>query len=165
MRFMTVGRLSPEKNHEALIRAFSDFLEKGYNAMLYLIGDGPLHEEIDALIESLGVRERVVMVGLLENPSELLKYADCFLLTSLHEGQPVVVHEARVAGLPIIMTRFSSYIGSSVSNGQYLIGMEQADILEGLEAFAAGKVPKDYVYDYVNNNREAFHEFLSAIGE
>ena len=165
IRFMTVGRLSPEKNYEALIRAFSDFLEKGYNAMLYLIGDGPLHEEIDALIESLGVRERVVMVGLLENPSELLKYADCFLLTSLHEGQPVVVHEARVAGLPIIMTRFSSYIGSSVSNGQYLIGMEQADILEGLEAFAAGKVPKDYVYDYVNNNREAYHEFLSAIGE
>lgn len=165
IRFMTVGRLSPEKNHEALIRAFSDFLAKGHNAMLYLIGDGLLHEELDALIDSLGIGERVVMVGLLENPSELLKYADCFLLPSLHEGQPVIIHEARVAGLPIVMTRFSSHTGSVVPNGQYLVGMKQADILKGLEAFAAGEVPKEYAYDYVNNNREAYHEFLNAIGE
>ena len=84
------------------------------------------------MIESLGVRERVVMVGLLENPSELLKYADCFLLPSLHEGQPVIIHEVRVVGLPIVLSRFSSHTGSIVPNGQYLIGMEQADILEGL---------------------------------
>lgn len=165
VRFMTVGRLSPEKNYEALICAFSEFLEKGNNAMLYLIGDGPLHDEIDTLIETLGVRERVVLVGLLENPSELLKYADCFLLTSLHEGQPVVIHEARVAKLPIIMTHFSSCAGSVVPNGQYLIGMSEADILEGLEAFVQGRVPKTYQYDYKANNRQAYEEFLRAIGE
>ena len=163
-RFMTVGRLSPEKNYVNLVKAFAKYLEEGHNAMLYLIGDGPLKEEIDTLIDSLNIRSRVILVGILENPSELLKYCDCFIFTSLHEGQPVVIHEARVAGLPIVMTKFSSYKGSVVKDGQYLIGMDEEGILKGMNAFANGEVPTTYEYDYVKNNHEVYKEFLTAIG-
>ncbi len=163
-RFMTVGRLSPEKNYVNLVKAFAKYLAEGHNAMLYLIGDGPLREEIDSLIDSLNIRSRVILVGILENPSELLKYCDCFIFTSLHEGQPVVIHEARVAELPIVMTQFSSYKGSVVKDGQYLIGMDEDGILKGMNAFANGEVPVKYEYDYVKNNHEVYKEFLTAIG-
>lgn len=163
-RFMTVGRLSPEKNHVNLVKAFAKYLAEGHNAMLYLIGDGPLRKEIDSLIDSLNIRSRVILVGILENPSELLKYCDCFIFTSLHEGQPVVIHEARVVGLPIVMTQFSSYKGSIVKDGQYLIGMDEDGILKGMNAFANGEVPVKYEYDYVKNNHEVYKEFLTAIG-
>lgn len=163
-RFMTVGRLSPEKNYVNLVKAFAKYLAEGHNAMLYLIGDGPLREEIDSLIDNLNIRSRVILVGILENPSELLKYCDCFIFTSLHEGQPVVIHEARVAELPIVMTQFSSYKGSVVKDGQYLIGMDEDGILKGMNAFANGEVPVKYEYDYVKNNHEVYKEFLTAIG-
>lgn len=163
-RFMTVGRLSPEKNYVNLVKAFAKYLAEGHNAMLYLIGDGPLREEIDSLIDSLNIRSRVILVGILENPSELLKYCDCFIFTSLHEGQPVVIHEARVAELPIVMTQFSSYKGSVVKDGQYLIGMDEDGILKGMNAFANGEVSVKYEYDYVKNNHEVYKEFLTAIG-
>ena len=77
---------------------------------------------------------------------------------------PVVIHEARVAGLPIVMTKFSSYKGSVVKDGQYLIGMDEEGILKGMNAFANGEVPTTYEYDYVKNNHEVYKEFLTAIG-
>ena len=77
----------------------------------------------------------------------------------------MVIHEARMVGLPIIMSEFSSAQGSMIPDGQYLIGTEPEDILEGLEAFVAGKVPKAYAFDAEQYNCEAYEEFLCAIGE
>ena len=164
-RFITIGRLSPEKNHRALIDAFSQFVQNGHNAMLYILGDGPLRKEIEAQISQLGLSERVIMTGNIRNPFAIMKCCDCFILPSLHEGQPMVIHEARVIGLPIIMSKFSSAEGSMLPGGQYLIGTNKEDILDGLNAFIDGRVPCEYVFDASQYNREAYEEFLCAIGE
>lgn len=164
-RFITTGRLSPEKNQKALITAFSQFIQKGHNAMLYILGDGPLKKDIEAQISQLGLSERIIMTGNINNPFAVMKHCDCFILPSLHEGQPMVIHEARVLRLPIIMSKFSSAEGSTIPNGQYLIGTDVEDILEGLNAFIDGKVPSNYVFDASQYNREAYEEFLCAIGE
>lgn len=165
IRFITIGRLSPEKNHKALITAFSQFIQKGHNAMLYILGDGPLKEDIEAQISQLGLSERIIMTGNVRNPFAVMKHCDCFILPSLHEGQPMVIHEARLLKLPIIMSRFSSAEGSTIPNGQYLIGTNTEDILDGLNAFIDGRVPSNYVFDAAQYNREAYEEFLCAIGE
>ena len=165
MRFITVGRLSPEKNHKNLIDAFSRFVLNGHNAILYILGDGPLKKKTAAQISKYNLKNRVIMTGNVRNPLAIMKYCDCFILPSLHEGQPMVIHEARMVGLPIIMSEFSSAQGSMIPDGQYLIGTEPEDILEGLEAFVAGKVPKAYAFDAEQYNCEAYEEFLCAIGE
>lgn len=164
-RFLMIGRLSPEKNYEAMILAFSRFVERYPDSMLYIVGDGPQKASLSALIDKLNMRSHIILVGLLDNPSILMPYCHCFVLSSLHEGQPVVLHEARVARLPIIMTKFSSYADAVIEDGQYLVESNEDSLLEGLYAFMEGRVPRDYAYDYVANNRQVYHEFLAALGE
>ena len=165
LRFIAVGRLSPEKNYLNLIAAFQKFLSKGRNAVLYILGEGPQRRTLEKEITRLNLYGRVILTGNVPNPYAIMKQCDCFILPSLHEGQPMVILEARILGLPIIVSNFSSVKGSIYPGGQHVIGMSEADILAGLEAFTHGDVPSDYVFDAEQYNAEAYDEFLCAIQE
>ncbi len=161
-RFVNIGRLSVEKNQEALIRAFAR-LEKEYpEVMLYIIGDGTEKNNLLDLICQLGLQEKVILTGNLSNPFGLLRQCDCFILPSLHEGQPLVVFEARAMHMPIILSRFSSVGGSVIENGQCLVDMDADSIYEGMCRFMAGGVPSRYAFDDEEYNREAYAEFERA---
>lgn len=100
---ISVGRLVPRKGFDYLIRAMADLPQ---DVHLLLIGDGPLEAALKDLARSLGVFRRVHFLGY--EPSArvfgYLEAADCFVLSSLHEGLGIVVQEAMWAGLPIIST-------------------------------------------------------------
>ncbi|MBR6358906.1 MAG: CDP-glycerol glycerophosphotransferase family protein [Lachnospiraceae bacterium] len=163
IRFVTIGRLSPEKNQECLIKAFRRFHDEYKNAYLYILGDGALREDLQKLTESLGLTECVMIPGHVVNPYVVMKHCDCFILPSLHEGQPVVVHEARALKLPVIVSDFSSVSGVMTENGQLLIGHEEDDIFNGLKAFAEGKVPAGYDFNYSEFNKRAVNEFYDVL--
>lgn len=162
-RFVTVGRLSVEKNQAALIRAFAHLTEERQDVMLYILGEGPEKQALWNLIRQLDIQDHVILTGNLSNPFGLLNQCDCFLLPSLHEGQPLVVFEARALHMPIILSRFSSVGGSVLENGQYLADMDEESIYDGLCAYLAGEVPCDYVFDDDAYNREAYAEFEAAV--
>ncbi|MCQ2537163.1 MAG: CDP-glycerol glycerophosphotransferase family protein [Lachnospiraceae bacterium] len=164
IRFVTIGRLSIEKNQEALIRAFARLNKENPDTYLYILGDGPLKEELLDLISKLKMTEHIFMPGFCINPYIVLKNSDCFILPSHHEGQPVVVHEARTLHLPIIVSDFSSVNGVLTENGQLVIGQSEEDIYGGLCAFIKGEVPAGYHFDYKEYNEEAYQQFISAIG-
>lgn len=163
-RFLMVGRLSPEKNYEATIQAFARYVSKGHAAKLFIVGEGPLESKLRALIESLQMTHHIELVGRMYNPAELMKVCDCFLLTSLHEGQPMVVNEARIAQLPIILSRFGAHLDVVVPDGQILVGMDEASILEGFEAFAAGQA-KPYTYNPNQYNQSVLKTFYQLCTE
>ncbi len=165
IRFVNTARLSPEKNQATLIRAFKRFYDDHKNAYLYILGNGVLKEELEKLVEELGLLGHVFIPGFVTNPYVVMKNSDCFILPSLHEGQPVVVHEARVLKLPIIVSDFSSEKGIEIENGQLLIGHSEDDIYEGLKAFAEGKVPAGYEYDYEEFNKKAVSQFYNLVDE
>ena len=72
----------------------------------------------------------------------------------------MTVTEARISGLPIILSPFPTAPSVMMEKGQYLLnGMEPKDILEGLQAFAAGEVPHDYHFDVEEYNRKCLHEW------
>jgi glycosyltransferase involved in cell wall biosynthesis len=100
---VAVGRLVARKGYEYLIRAMSP-LPKGI--VLLIIGDGPLEKPLRALAEELGVGQRIRFMGYQPRESIhiYLLQADCFVLSSLHEGLGIVVQEAMYAGLPIVAT-------------------------------------------------------------
>lgn len=164
VRFITIGRMSPEKNQEALIEAFSRFVEEGNNAMLYIFGDGKLKSQLKKKVSSCGMDKRIILPGFVDNPYEMMKRCDCFILPSLHEGQPVVILEARVLKKPIIVSDFSSVVDSLRPDGQYLIHKDVDSILDGLRAFVRGDVPVDTAFDINVYNQEALDEFLCAVG-
>lgn len=165
VRFATMGRLSVEKNQAALIRAFARLAEENPNVMLYLMGNGPERSNLEELIGLLEVKDKVILTGNMENPFGLLRQCDCFVLPSFHEGQPLVVFEARALHMPIILSKFSSVGGSMIENGQYLVDMDEDSIYEGLCAYMAGEVPSDYEFEDEEYNRQAFKEVEAAVFE
>ena len=160
--FVNMGRLSPEKNQAALIQAFAKLNREYPHTRLYIIGDGALMKELNSLITDLKLSGKVVLMGNMDNPFMLMKECDCFVLPSLHEGHPVSLLEARLLGLPIIMSNFSSAGSSLFENGQLLIGNTVDEIYQGLVSFMCGKVPS-CDFDYQEYNKVTIRQFEDVI--
>ena len=99
--FITVGRLDRGKNHRLLIEALA---KSGLDADLWIIGEGPLRQNLEVLAAKLGLQERVKLLGRRTNPFAYLARADCFVFGSTNEGFPNVLVEAMACGLPMIST-------------------------------------------------------------
>lgn len=158
MNFVTMGRMSSEKNHKKLILAFSRFYQEEKNARLYILGDGPLRFDLEALLHKEGCEDAVYLLGNVANPFGLMKHCQCFILPSNYEGQPMVLLEARAMGLPIIVSDFSTVKDSLFENGQLLIGQDIDSIYKSLKAFKEGRVPR-MEFDYEGYNKKAYQEF------
>ena len=159
INFVTMGRLSPEKNHENLIHAFKLLREKHDNVRLYILGAGPLQDDLTKLIKQLELTSDIKLTGNLANPFSFVNECDCYIMPSLHEGQPMAIMEARLLNKPIIVSNFSTVKDSLYDKGQYLIETDVDSILGGLEAFIAGEVPNEYRFDIDKYNKEALAEF------
>ena len=97
-----VGRLSAQKDHALLIRAFSRLPDTGERLLIY--GEGELRPELEALIERLGLSGRVLLPGQCGDIPEALNGAKLFVLSSDYEGMPNALLEAMALGLPCIAT-------------------------------------------------------------
>lgn len=158
INFVTMGRMSTEKNHIALIKAFAK-LERQYpQVRLHIIGDGPLRQRIENKLVELKLTDKVTLTGNISNPFAYMKKCQCFVLPSIHEGQPLVLLEARTLNLPLIISKFSSVQDSLIKNGQYLVEPNEDSIFEGLLAFIEGRVPQ-YNFSAEQYNQEAYREF------
>ena len=94
-----IGRFDEQKNHMFLLDVINKISEKDQNIKLILIGDGHLKKSIQEKIINLKMEEKVIMMGLVDNPSEYYSAFDIFVLPSLFEGLPVVGIEAQANGL------------------------------------------------------------------
>ena len=103
--FVCVARLSPQKNHDLLLRAFAAVAEASPRARLLLAGDGELREPLTCLAEELNIASRVHFLGNRSDIPEMLAACDVFSLASSQEANPLCVMEAMAAGLPVVCTR------------------------------------------------------------
>lgn len=164
-RFVTMGRLSQEKNHENLIMAFKNFLHFYPKSQLFIIGKGILMEELQDFINKNKLSKQVILTGNLKNPYLLMSKCNCFVLPSLYEGQGLAVLEARMMHMPIVMTNYDTVASVSVENGQYIVGMDVESILDGLLAFTKGNVPLEYTFDVNKYNHKSLQEFEALFEE
>ncbi|MCC3271145.1 CDP-glycerol glycerophosphotransferase family protein [Arthrobacter zhangbolii] len=156
--FVTLGRLSPEKGHAKLIHAFADIVKDYPGAKLAILGDGPLHEELQQLIDRLRLQEKVLLAGRRMNPFAILKNADCFVFSSDYEGQGLVVLEALILDRPVIST---DVVGPrSVLEGGYGLLVENSvdGLTRGFHRFFRGDVPRE-AFNYEAYQKEALDKF------
>ncbi|MBP3596064.1 MAG: glycosyltransferase [Clostridia bacterium] len=97
-----VGRFQEQKNHEFLIDIFNEVYKINKNAILLLIGEGPLKAKIHEKVNNLNLNEVVYFLGVKENVSEYFQAMDLFLFPSLYEGLGMVAVEAQCSNLPVI---------------------------------------------------------------
>ena len=95
-----IGRISLPKNHKFLLKVFARLHQINPATFLVLVGDGEWRKRIECQIESLNIKDSVLMVGNVSNPNEWYQAFDLFFMPSLWEGLPVVGVEAQAADLP-----------------------------------------------------------------
>ncbi len=95
----TVARLSYQKNHKFLIEIFQEFRKRNPAAVLLLVGQGELEQQIRAQVCRLGLEGCVIFLGVRDDVSDLLNVMDVFLLPSRFEGLGIVYVEAQANGL------------------------------------------------------------------
>lgn len=99
-----IGRFVAEKNQRFLVEVLKRLIDRGEDAHLLLIGDGPLRSEVEGQARNLGVSDRTHFVGLQDNPAPYYSAADVFCMPSLFEGLPVSCIEAQASGLPMVLS-------------------------------------------------------------
>jgi glycosyltransferase involved in cell wall biosynthesis len=104
-RVGSVGRLVPAKDHITLIRSFAMVSAAMPEAELHILGDGPCRAAIAQTAESLGIANRVFLLGASLDVPGFLSTLDLFVLSSIDEGLPISLMEAMAAGLPVVSTR------------------------------------------------------------
>jgi glycosyltransferase involved in cell wall biosynthesis len=112
---ISVGRLVAFKGFEQLIDACGELARRGLDFSCEIIGDGPLRENLQAKIDTLGLSSRLTLLGSLSQAAvfEKLRTADIFALASVTDQQgasdvfPTVIIEAMSAARPVISTRLA----------------------------------------------------------
>jgi CDP-glycerol glycerophosphotransferase len=160
--FVTIGRLSVEKNHARLIRAFALVHAESARARLVIVGTGPLATDLQKLVTDLGLADAVFLVGHQSNPYAVLAASDCFVLSSNYEGQPMVILEAMVVGLPVVTVSFGSVRDALPSGFGLVTESTDAALADGMRAFLRGDVPAP-VFDAEAYNQAALEEFERAV--
>lgn len=170
-KILHIGRFSKQKNHEALVRAFANIVERGQDVELYLYGQGELEESIKELVKSLHVENNVFFCGLTDDVYSVMEKCDIFVLPSLFEGMPMTLIEAMGTGMPILASNVGG-IPDMIENEKTGLLCEPTveSIVEGLERlissekerkqfgenavisserFSADKMAKDYYEIYL----------------
>lgn len=104
---LSVGRLERYKGHQRLLSAMPEILNKCPDVRLWILGEGPFRDELQALSEKLGVSNQVeirsVPVKDRQAMMNVLAQADLMVLLSEFETHPMSVLEAALTGLPVIV--------------------------------------------------------------
>ena len=102
--WLAVGRLAPPKDYPNMLQAFARLSASRLDSTLLIVGTGPLQGQTEELIRSLGLGDRVRLLGVRRDVPELMSAGDGYVLSSAWEGMPVVLLEAGAAGMPIVAT-------------------------------------------------------------
>ena len=101
LKIISIGRLTDQKDHLTLIKAFRIVSEK-IDSRLMIIGRGEKLNQLKNYVREYDLKNKVNFFGYSNNPEALLKNADLFILTSKYEGLPNVLIEAQNLNIPII---------------------------------------------------------------
>ncbi|MHC4870590.1 MAG: glycosyltransferase [Planctomycetota bacterium] len=103
-RVVIVGSLEPRKDHITFIKSACRIIEEGLAVEFQIIGDGPLRQDLEALVSNLGMQENIKFAGNTDNVNDFLAEAAIYVSSSVTEGISIAMLEALAAGVPVVAT-------------------------------------------------------------
>ncbi|EIB25199.1 TPA: CDP-glycerol glycerophosphotransferase family protein [Campylobacter jejuni] len=149
--FINIARLSIEKDQAKLIQAFKVINDKYPKTLLLILGEGPLKEDLEKLIKDLKLDKKVFLLGRIFNPFPYLKKADCFVMSSNHEGQPMTLLEALVLNKAIVATDIPGNVSVLDNRGGLIVENNVNGLISGMERFLCGKI-ENKIFNYTQYN-------------
>lgn len=157
---VTVGRVAFEKGMDLAIQACEELIKSGQSDIRWwIVGNGPVMNEIHTLIEQKNLQDYVVCVGMKENPYPYIRKADLYVQPSRVESFGLTIMEALFIGKPIVSTCTSG--AKELLNGSNLgiicdIDAKDmaAKIMEMRKGYSKFSKKSIVSFDYSNENRE-----------
>jgi glycosyltransferase involved in cell wall biosynthesis len=137
----TVGRLTPVKGHEMLLRAAGSLMKKIPSIKVLIVGDGPLMPELKQLTRELDMETKVIFAGERYDIYDLVKCMDIFALPSLHEGIPMSLLEAMALRRAVVASRVGGIpeVVDHGVNGLLVAPGNVAELAQELERIASDR--------------------------
>lgn len=101
-KLIHVGRLTPQKGQDILLKAFAKALKSAPNWHLDLYGQGTEKENLESLTKELGLQDSVKFQGVTKNIQQKISEASVFCFPSRFEGFPNALAEAMALSLPVV---------------------------------------------------------------
>jgi len=165
VRLLTVARLVPKKGVRYAIEAVAGLLAEGKDLSYTIIGDGPLREELEDLVESRRLRGRIDLAGW-KDRQEVLRYMEkshIMITPSLTaadgdcEGIPNVLKEAMAMGMPVVGT-YHSGIPELVRDGVCGLLAKEGDAADLKRCIARLVSEESKWEEYGKNGRRIIEE-------
>lgn len=118
LKIIQVGRLYKVKNYTFSLKIAEELKKRKVNFTIYIIGQGPLEEELKQQAQDNLLLDNVKFLGLRTDITELMASADYMIMPSLSEGFPVVLVESQTVSL---MTIVSKEVSAEVDLGIGLV--------------------------------------------
>jgi poly(glycerol-phosphate) alpha-glucosyltransferase len=128
LRAIMITRLVSVKRVDHAILAWQKVVQSLPEAKLDIYGDGPEKDQLQELIGSLGLEDKVTLHGYLENAREQARTAICHILTGSYEGQAIAIAEAMALGCPSISYEISYGPPEMISDGHSGLLVPSGDI-------------------------------------
>ncbi|MEP3274901.1 MAG: glycosyltransferase family 4 protein [Stappiaceae bacterium] len=127
---IAVGRLDQQKGFDLLLEAYSRVEGDFPDWSLVIRGEGRLRSKLEALRDSLGLKDRVSFPGITSEPGTWVREGEVFVLSSRFESFGNVLTEAMVAGLPIVSFNCPFGPGDIITDGEDGILLPPEDVDE-----------------------------------
>jgi glycosyltransferase involved in cell wall biosynthesis len=104
----SVGRLTAQKSYDRIFQALASINQQGIsNWHFYLLGKGELRSQLIDLANTLGISDKITLLGYDLNPYKYVAKMDLFVCSSLYEGYSTAVTESIIVGTPVLTTKCS----------------------------------------------------------
>jgi len=114
---LTIGSLTVQKAQDVLIDGFARLASRRADAMLLIVGEGPLRADLEARARASGAAGRIRFMGARGDVGDLLAASDLFVLSSVREGLSITLLEAMRAERAVVATRIGGN-AEAVSDGE-----------------------------------------------
>lgn len=122
---LAVGELNSNKNHRVLLEAVARL--KDDRVHLVICGEGPLHSDLSAVADRLGITSRVHLLGFRRDVKHWIRSADIFGFPSYREGLSLSLMEAMAGGLPVVASKIRGNTDLIDDQGGYLCDPTDVD--------------------------------------
>jgi glycosyltransferase involved in cell wall biosynthesis len=159
--FLVVARLVEQKGLIRLLKVHKHLLDDGFKHDIYVIGDGPLKDELNNKIKEYNVKNSFILLGRKDNPYPYIKKANVLLLPSLYEGYGMVIIEARILKKFILITDTAAREALNGYKNSMIVANNEKGIYEGMKNIIQRK--ENQVMDTPYDNKNIIDDIIELI--
>lgn len=124
IRLMAIGTLKESKGHMRLLSIIKRLQDEKYPVHLYILGIGPLQQEMERYIQANNLQGAVTLLGYQTNPYKYVSKCDLFVCASFAEGFSTAATEALIVGTPVCTVEVSGMKEMLGENNEYGLVVE-----------------------------------------